>query len=63
VSDKTFLGNPCKRGHPLDGGKNLRYRVNGACVQCTEEDAANRRTAAKQAALAGGATLGVKEAP
>lgn len=58
--EKTFVGNTCKHGHGTDG-KNLRYKVNGACVQCTSIAGVDRRTAAKQAALEAGATLGVKE--
>lgn len=35
---KTFMGNPCARGHE---GK--RYRCNGACVDCTTENQEKRR--------------------
>lgn len=38
---KTFMGNPCARGH--DG---KRYVCNGSCVHCTAENAAKRRNKA-----------------
>lgn len=38
---KTFMGNPCARGH--DG---KRYSCNGACVHCTAENAARRKNKA-----------------
>lgn len=52
MTDKTFLGNPCVRAHQDEHGKCLRYRSNGACVHCTAEKDARRRTAAKQQAIA-----------
>lgn len=38
---KMVMGNPCARGH--DG---MRYRCNGACVQCTLEAPARRKAQA-----------------
>lgn len=49
---KTFMGNPCARGHE---GK--RYTCNGACVHCTAENAARR----KNKALVDGAMALAKE--
>ncbi len=51
--EKTFLGEPCRRMHHDEHGKCLRYKCNGACVKCTTENAARRRTALKQKATAG----------
>ena len=50
--EKTFLGEPCRRLHHDEHGKCLRYKCNGACVQCTAENALRRRTALKQQAIA-----------
>ena len=36
--NNTYLGSLCKRGHNFeDTGKNLRYKCNGACVECLKE--------------------------
>ncbi|HEX5461892.1 MAG TPA: hypothetical protein VFX20_18150 [Steroidobacteraceae bacterium] len=37
-SQKTFMGNPCARGH-----SGLRYRCNGACVDCTTHNSERRK--------------------
>lgn len=46
-AQRMFLGNRCARGH-----EGIRYRCNGACVQCTLEAPARK----KAAALTKGAT-------
>jgi hypothetical protein len=38
---KTFQGTPCARGHV-----GIRYRCNGACVDCTAENQARRKAQA-----------------
>ena len=52
TTDKTFLGNPCRRQHQNEQGECLRYTCNGACVQCTTENSVRRRTKQKQQAIA-----------
>ena len=49
TTDKTFLGNPCRRQHQNEQGECLRYTCNGACVKCTTENSLRRR---KQQAIA-----------